>query len=187
MTDDEQNDYQTLLSRLSRWAGRGEQVLPAGTRRIGHAPDLAPEAYMHTLFPPLEEKGVRILEEQLERELPDQLSSFYKLHNGCLFFDELICVYGLRYSYDRSDVVTMLEQPYELRTFIYELDDFFDDCGQIPFGRIGHRDEPGYKVVTINYDGQVTTWLGMQGHKKYRNIFEFLLHEFVILDAAHNN
>jgi hypothetical protein len=187
MTDEERSDYDLLQSKLSRWAMRGEQILPAGTRRIGHAPERAPHAYTHVLLPPLSETEIRSLEEQLDRSIPAKLREFYEMHNGCMFFDSQICVFGARSSYDRSDAVTMLEQPFELRTFIAGQDDFLDDSGYMPFGSVGYDDESNYKVIAIQSDGALTAWHNRTPSGQYRNIYNFLLKEFTVIDNTHQN
>lgn len=182
MTNEEQADYQTLLSKLARWRKHGEQILPAGTQRIGHAPERAPHAYTHTLFPALTKLGVEEIQNEIDNEIPYGLAKFYSIHNGCLFFDHYICVYGLRYSYDRSDIVSMLEQPFSLKTFLLEINNFFKNTSDLPFGSVGYHNHSDYQIATIGRDGSVKVWLNSTISKKYKNIFSFLLKQFSLRD-----
>jgi hypothetical protein len=184
LSNEEQTDYQALLSKLARWRKHGEQVLPAGTQRIGHTPERAPQAYTHTLFPAITKLGLEEMQNEIDNEVPDGLAKFYNIHNGCLLFDHYICVYGMRYSYDRADVVSILEQPFSLKTFLLDKNDYIKNISEFPFGSVGYHDHSDYQIATVRHDGSVRMWLNSTISKEYKNIFSFLLKQFSLKDNS---
>ena len=80
----------------------GSRKLSNGVRLIGHVPHIAPEAYFHVIYPPLDDSQIAILEEQIHRPLPSELKEFYKWSNGIKLFAYALTIDGLRHSYVRS-------------------------------------------------------------------------------------
>jgi SMI1 / KNR4 family (SUKH-1) len=88
--------------------------LSNGVRLIGHVPDLAPEAYLQSIYPPLSNEEIRNIEEQIARPLPLSLKQFFQVANGIHLFSCALSIDGLR----RSTVRTGIEsrQPFSIVT-----------------------------------------------------------------------
>lgn len=84
-----------ILAVLEEWNFRGEIVHAKGARLIGHVPEIAEKAYMHVIFPPLEEVYISELKGRLAgREIPDSYLSLLKLANGMYLFPNGITIHG---------------------------------------------------------------------------------------------
>lgn len=105
-------DY--LLEVVSRAEHMGERTLSNGVRLIGHVPHMAPEAYFHVTYPPLNEGQIDSLEKAIGRELPFELRAFYHKTNGVKLFGYSLSIDGLRHSYVR--VGDEAWQPYSIVT-----------------------------------------------------------------------
>ena len=79
----------------------GRRVLPDGTRLIGHVPHVAPEAYLHVIFPRLSTEQVAEIGNRTGIPVPVVLASFLERVNGLRLFSKLF-IDGLRRSYSRS-------------------------------------------------------------------------------------
>ena len=106
-----EDDFDEPIRILERWATRGEKLLENGTRLICPTPHIAPQAWLHVLFPPLSDEGVRQLAELSGFDLPDDFRSFLQRSNGARLFSE-ISIWGRRRSYVR--VGDDAWQPYDL-------------------------------------------------------------------------
>ena len=102
----------TLLQSLSRWEPAGLVELDNGARLIGHVPHVAELAYLHKIPAPLSEVQIAVLGQNLEMLLDRQLREFYSVANGLNAFSDAMSVYGLRQSYQRSDLLTASSEPY---------------------------------------------------------------------------
>ncbi len=107
--------YKVLMQIVRAWKLLGVKILPAGTQRIGHIPHLAPQAYLHDIFIGLEAHEILMIENQIGLPVPNSLKVFYSRHNGVNLFGRF-GVYGLRFHYDRANIPSILEQPYDIRT-----------------------------------------------------------------------
>jgi len=80
----------------------GIRTTAAGARLIGRAPHVAPEAYLHAVFPPLGEGDIDALEAEVGRPLPAAYRALLRAANGLSLFSGSLSVYGRRTSYARS-------------------------------------------------------------------------------------
>ena len=173
--DCEQRLYVQLLSYLKSWEYLGSRTYAAGTRRIGHIPHVAPEGYLHQIFPPLDADGVRQLKASLDVGLPHSFERFLHRHNGINIFGYL-SIYGLRTSYKRDDIDVMMEQPFDIVS---------SNTDEFPIGV-----PEGYLIVGSFGDGCIPVSLNPEGEvflvdvennvlekNSATNIFEFLLDE----------
>lgn len=115
MLIDHGSEYEEFSSILERWSSFGSTTYPDGTRLIGKVGKPDHPIYGHSLFGPLSAVEVECLETSIQLEFPDGLRQFYLRHNGCILFRGALPVYGLRRSYDRSDIQAMVCNPFELR------------------------------------------------------------------------
>lgn len=113
MTDHPNQDWVEVRSILDRWHEQGSRVLNNGAELICHVPHVAPEAWFHTLYAPLTEADIKLLEADLGVQLPLHLSSLYCRTNGLKAFSDELAVYGLRRNYIRTG--DDARQPYEVR------------------------------------------------------------------------
>lgn len=111
----DKESYEALMQVVGAWRFLGMQDLPGGTQRIGHIPHLAPQAFLHDIFLGLSAKQISIIESQISLPIPQSLKNFYSLHNGMNLFGRF-GVYGLRTHFDRANIPSILEQPFDIRT-----------------------------------------------------------------------
>jgi hypothetical protein len=90
----------------------GYQLLPDGTELFARAPELAPEAWKHIWFPPLEEGEIETLEAELNRDLPLAYREWLLGANGLSMFNDGLAIYGLRTDYSRRPDV---RQPFHVK------------------------------------------------------------------------
>ncbi len=97
------NDYLDEVMEIVLKAEQlGSRRLSTGVRLIGHVPHVAPEAYFHVLYPPLDDTQILTVEQQIERPLPSELKDFYAHTNGIKLFAYAMTIDGLRHSYVRT-------------------------------------------------------------------------------------
>ncbi|NQY38077.1 MAG: SMI1/KNR4 family protein [Alteromonadaceae bacterium] len=85
---------QEILNRLLRSSNNGDMENEVGTRLIGHTPKIAPKAFTHVLFQPLNEHDLEDFNNKLGRTAPEQLKSFLSFANGMMIFSGSIRVLG---------------------------------------------------------------------------------------------
>lgn len=82
---------------ISGYALLGERRLSNGAHLIGHVPHRAPEAYLHTLFPPASDASIGRARTQLvATDAFDQYIRFLVEHNGANFFLGSLAFNGIR-------------------------------------------------------------------------------------------
>jgi hypothetical protein len=91
-----------VLSILRRFEHLGTRSLPNGTQLIGHVPHLAPEAYLHVVFPGLKKTDLSRMEMEIGRSFSPSLLELYSSCNGMTLFSGSLALYGLRTSYART-------------------------------------------------------------------------------------
>lgn len=88
---------------LAQASSFGIRQLNDGTRLFGRATHVAPEAWLHLIFPPLIEAEVEILEQTLRRQIPKPYRTFLtKFGNGINIFSGSLSLDGMRKSNDRT-------------------------------------------------------------------------------------
>jgi hypothetical protein len=83
-----------ILNQLQVWSNSGDVTNKMGTRLIGHAPHIAPKAYMHVVYAPLGDIELQEFSERLGRPIPAQFREFLIYANGLLIFSGAIRVMG---------------------------------------------------------------------------------------------
>jgi hypothetical protein len=103
-----------ILRFLDKYRRLGEKRLGNGTYLIGQAPHIAPNAWLHSIYPGLSLDEIKKLESILNRAIPDVYRSFLEKSNGLKVFNTTFCLDGLRRNYSRNfgDVW----QPFDIRT-----------------------------------------------------------------------
>lgn len=100
------------LSIIRRYEHLGVRELPDGTLLVGHVPQIAPEAYLHIVFPRLLDAQVDGIESSIGIKLPEDLRELFLLCNGIELFAGSLSLLGLRTTYSRS--VESAWQPYSI-------------------------------------------------------------------------
>ena len=103
-----------LIEKMIRFVSLGEEVAPNGTLLYGCAPHIGKKAFLHTLYPPLKENEILMLEKNIGIKLPPHLIDFYQECNGFHYFLDTLSVDGLRIGAGRSGADYY--QPYDLKT-----------------------------------------------------------------------
>lgn len=89
---------ESLNRTVARFEGLGSRTLESGVRLIGNVPHVAPEAYFHVIFPPLDDASIGALEDRIGTSVPSWLREFYQLANGIKLFAYHLYVAGHRTS-----------------------------------------------------------------------------------------
>lgn len=103
-----------LLDEIKKYSPLGEKKLNDGTQLIGHAPHIAPQAWLHVIHPGLSLKNIELLEKNLDVAFPESLKYFYKCCNGIEFFITTISIYGFRENFRRD--LSNAWQPFDIQT-----------------------------------------------------------------------
>ncbi len=108
-------DYlERVVNLIDSYSCLGQRILDNGTRLIGHAPHIAPEAWLHIVFPPLGSREVSFIEDDVGESLPATFSFFLQRCNGLSLFSDSLNIYGLRKSFARTG--DSVWQPFSIKT-----------------------------------------------------------------------
>jgi len=105
-------EFHAALDAVRAYQRLGYEKTPGGAELIARAPHVAPEAYLHEIYPPLAAGGIREVEERLGRRLPQDFADFLSVANGCYLFSGTLSIFGLRREGGRS--VDESRQPFDL-------------------------------------------------------------------------
>jgi|SRR5581483_3002393 len=95
-------NFNDVIKLMDGYKDLGSRELANGTRLIGHVPHVGSEAYLHTVYPPLNDKKIKEIVKKIQRPLPEQLVDFYQKSNGLRMFANTFSISGLRETYDRE-------------------------------------------------------------------------------------
>jgi len=113
VVDSVQEAYDFALQIVIATRHLGHETLPDGAQTFSRVPHAAPLAWLHKVYPPLQEHDVASLEEGLNRSIPHVYRSWLHRANGFNAFSEGFVLDGCRTDHSRSPTVV---QPYDLRT-----------------------------------------------------------------------
>lgn len=109
------NYFEEISNLLLQYKHLGEQFLEDGTLLIGKVPEVALNAWLHEIYPPLNHAELLKLENDLERVVPNSYKYYLtSFSNGLNIFNDTLSFYGLRKMEGRSMVKVW--QPYSLYT-----------------------------------------------------------------------
>lgn len=103
-----------VIKTLESYDNTGVRVLGNGTKLIGHVPHIAPEAWLHQIYAPLQSQYIDRLELDLGFAIPPNFSEFLTRANGLRLFSGHIYFYGLRMNFSRGG--DDVWQPYSILT-----------------------------------------------------------------------
>ena len=76
--------------------GKEPKVLANGVRLFCHQPEIAPLAWLHVVFAPLDCGTIEATEQRLNTQLPEDYKSFLQQTNGLMLFSYKVSVWGVR-------------------------------------------------------------------------------------------
>lgn len=87
---------------------------------IGHAPQIAPEAWLNCLYKPVSLKEIQLIEKSIGVSIPDSYKSFLlSFSNGLSILGDTLSLFGYRSNYSRNNEDVW--QPYDIITLnLYE-------------------------------------------------------------------
>jgi SMI1 / KNR4 family (SUKH-1) len=151
---------------ISTWSSCGEKQLLSGVRLICPTPHIAPEAWLHVLYPPVTIEDISRLETDLRASLPKDFRDFLLRANGLELFSNNITVWGIRGKLSRSGDKAW--QPFDLRSHNRSSDRPYGSPNSIVyFGSVGRGENrcffeprgPSYIVgVTNRHDYQPSNY-----------------------------
>ena len=108
-------DKKTFDQLLSKYSHLGKKYIEeTGATMIGHAPHIAPEAYLNMAFEPLSKEEISQLEGRLHEIIPDPYKDFLmNVSNGATVCCELF-LYGYRRYSDKDKGIIYVFEPYDL-------------------------------------------------------------------------
>ncbi|SEW25279.1 SMI1 / KNR4 family (SUKH-1) [Chryseobacterium wanjuense] len=108
--------YKKINGLIYKFENLGIENSSDGAILIGKAPHIAPEAWLNEIFPVLDSKEIKILEEQLKTDIPEDYKNFLmNFSNGLIFLSSTLSLYGLRRQLNRRSSVDS-RQPYSIIT-----------------------------------------------------------------------
>jgi|SRR5450432_906357 hypothetical protein len=103
-----------LLKKAEPFKKLGYKIMNDGTELFGNDKDIAPQAWLHQIYPPLTSIEIIRVEELIGQNLPNSLVNFYNEMNGCSVFVRQLTIAGLRKNFSGS--IESSWQPFSLET-----------------------------------------------------------------------
>jgi hypothetical protein len=94
--------FEKLREVLNRATGFGSRTLDNGSILLGHVPHVAPEAWLHQLYFPLNTHEIDELECSVKVAIPNSFREFLGFANGLGLFSGSLSIFGKRTSYART-------------------------------------------------------------------------------------
>jgi hypothetical protein len=147
--------YDQIRERVGSAADLGHETLPSGAEVFGHVPHTGPDAWLHALYPGLDDEELDALEGDLDRRVPAVYADWLRLTNGLELFVTSLALFGLVREGGRDP---RNRQPFALS--IYNVDQRPDDAGDEVFF-----------IGTYDWDGSLL-YLRGDGERVYRGTRE---------------
>lgn len=97
------NYFEEVKKELFKYKSLGEEIAQNGTLLIGRAPHVARLAWLHEIYPTLNEIDLTNLEQELKTKIPEEYRFFLQHYsNGLGIFVSKFYLYGLRKDLARS-------------------------------------------------------------------------------------
>jgi hypothetical protein len=141
--------YEQVRERVRSAADLGHKTLPSGAEVFGHVPELAQEAWLHSLYPGLDDEELDALTDALDRTVPGVYADWLRLTNGLELFVTTLALYGVSRDSRRD---SQNRQPFDLS--IHNVHDRPGDAGDECFF-IGGYDWDGSLLYLRGEDEQV--------------------------------
>lgn len=89
------NEFENrVLGKLIAWAKPNDVTNDAGTRLIGHRPEIAPKAFLNVIYAPLNDGDIQEFESRIGLCLPSQYRAFLSIANGLICYSGSLKVMG---------------------------------------------------------------------------------------------
>ncbi|MCW3122348.1 MAG: / family protein [Flavipsychrobacter sp.] len=109
------NYFDQVKETLYQYKYLGEKILSTDVILIGKAPHIAPQAWLHCLFPPLSYKDVELLEREAQHNIPMPYKEFLLCFGNGISIFNAFNLYGLRKILSRT-TDEAIWQPFSLDT-----------------------------------------------------------------------
>ena len=126
--------YPAIERTMTRFLPLGERVFESSVHKVGHVPHVAPEAWLHIVFPSHPDLLVT-LEERRGRPLPEELQRMYRVLNGAHLFSGNLSIDGHRARISRTGPEPMVFDIKDSNTYPEWPDDATPEM--VFFGTIG--------------------------------------------------
>jgi len=103
-----------IHDRIQRFSAIGVQRNDAGVLFVGKVPFIAPQAWLHIIFPPLGNDAFQKMQSKLSQQTPDQFRVFLLEANGCSLFSGALEIFGHRFNFERTGDAAW--QPFSIET-----------------------------------------------------------------------
>jgi hypothetical protein len=103
-----------MFEIMEKFSKQCQEVAENGTVLYGRAPHIGKKAFLHTIYPPLSDEGIKFLSTKIGRSIPAHLAEFYKECNGLHYFGDTLSIDGMRTIQERG--LDAFYQPYDLVT-----------------------------------------------------------------------
>lgn len=103
-----------LLERILPYKALGYRLLEDGTELFGNDKSIAPQAWLHQIYPALDDTDISKIEFAIQSKLPTSLKDFYQEMNGFSLFVIKMSISGLRN--DNLQGIESVWQPNSINT-----------------------------------------------------------------------
>jgi len=101
----------TVFRAMEQAKAFGEDTSRDGARLFGHIPHVAPRAWLHIQYPPLQNPDIAEIERAIRRPVPSAYAQLLRITNGLTLFGGSLSLFGRRTDYSRDPAV---RQPFDL-------------------------------------------------------------------------
>jgi hypothetical protein len=103
---------EAALNILKSYNYLGEKKVADDTLLIGKAPHIAEQAWLHTIYSPLADRGITLIENSISKNIPADFKTFLRISNGLNVFNTTFCLFGIRENYKRTHDAVL--QPFDI-------------------------------------------------------------------------
>jgi len=100
-----------VFKAVQEAAAFGTATSENGAHLYGHVPHVAPQAWLHIIYPALNDEELADLESTLRRPVPPEYRQLLKVTNGLTLFSGAVDLYGRRRDYSRRPSIRL---PFDL-------------------------------------------------------------------------
>jgi hypothetical protein len=103
-----------IINKALPYKNLGHNILSDGTELFGNDKEIAPQAWLHQIYPLLADVDIEEIEKMIGNKLPDSIRNFYKEMNGFSVFVRKLTFAGLRKNFSRN--IEASWQPFSIET-----------------------------------------------------------------------
>jgi hypothetical protein len=87
--------YEQVRERVGSVTDLGHETLPSGAEVFGHVPETGPDAWLHALYPGLDDEELDAVADDLDRSVPAAYADWLRLTNGLELFVTTLALFGV--------------------------------------------------------------------------------------------